>query len=329
MKNLYFLASIAFIALFTSCGNNKSKQESKEQPKEVFVPQFNSDSAYAYVKKQVEFGPRVPNSKNHTETGNYLIEKLKSFNWEVQEQNFEATTFDNQLLYLRNIIASYNPKKSKRILLAAHWDTRPFADKDNDRIEEPILGANDGASGVGVLLEIARVINTYDSLNLGVDIIFFDGEDWGERPNEYIQPTNGLESWWCLGSQYWSKNKHEPKYSAYYGILLDMVGGENAKFYKEGYSMSFAPSIVNKVWSKGAEIGHSSFFINQPGGQITDDHYFVNKYAKIPMIDIIPMDPTDGSFGAFHHTHDDNMDIISKLTLKAVGETVLHVLYNE
>lgn len=307
----------------------KKKEIIKSEEVERFVPSFNADSAYNFIDKQVAFGPRVPNTKPHLETGDFIIKTLKGYGWSIQEQNFKATTFDGELLYLRNIIGSYNPERKKRILLAAHWDTRPYADKDDERTNEPIPGANDGASGVGVLLEIARTVNKFDSLNVGLDIILFDGEDWGEGSDLSTRPTNGLESWWCLGSQYWSKNKHKSNYSAYYGILLDMVGGEGAKFYIEEYSQAFAPSIVNKVWGKGIELGYGRYFIKQTGGSITDDHFFVNKNAKIPMIDIIPTNPVDGSFGDFHHTHDDNMSIISKQTLKAVGQTLLNVIYNE
>ncbi len=323
-----------FISLYSlmSCDSEKKKKvEVPVQNEKVLIsaPEFNADSAYSYIAAQVAFGPRVPNTEEHVKAGNFLKSQLETFGWQVTEQQFDAVTFDNQKLYLRNIIASFKPEISKRILLAAHWDTRPFADKDDERKNEPILGANDGASGVGVLLEIARILSKENDLSIGVDIIFFDGEDWGETEGQRTRPTNGLESWWCLGSQYWSKNKHQANYSAFYGILLDMVGGKNARFYIEEYSKQKAPSIVDKVWNTGAKIGYSEYFIKQPGGAITDDHYFVNNYAKIPMIDIIPMDPKDGSFGDFHHTHDDNMEIISKETLKAVGQTVLTVLYNE
>ena len=326
-----FTYLLLLIIVIVACQNDK-KQEGdvlESNKKEVYIPSFNADSAYYFVDKQVSFGPRVPNTKPHIETGDYIISKLESYGWTVEQQEFQATTFDNQNLYLRNIIASYNPKAGKNILLASHWDTRPFADKDTERQNEPILAANDGASGVGVLLEIARVIGQNDSLDIGVDIILFDGEDWGEGPDSYSQPQNGFESWWCLGSQYWSKNKHRTNYSAYYGILLDMVGGKDAKFYVEGHSQKYAPSIVDKVWGKASQLGYDRYFVRKSGGQITDDHYFVNKNARIPMIDIIPTDPVDGSFGSFHHTHADNMDIISKETLAAVGETLLHVIYQE
>lgn len=326
------LTILAILAI--SCdSNNKTTSEDKvsENVKVLRAPSFNADSAYSFVKKQVDFGPRVPSTRPHIEAGDYLVSKLKSYGWEVTEQAFEATSFDYKLMALRNIIASYNPDATKRVLLAAHWDSRPFADKDSVRKDEAILGANDGASGVGVLLEVARLLPNSDSLDMGVDVIFFDGEDWGNDSShqKYTPVRDGWEEWWCIGSQYWSKNKHEKNYSAYYGILLDMVGGKNAKFYIEGHSNHYAPSIVDKVWGQASRLGYDRYFVRREGGAITDDHYFVNEYAKIPMIDIIPTDPADNSFGDFHHTHKDNMEIINKETLQAVGQTVITVLYSE
>ena len=323
------LIALAVTMLLSSCGSDSKKGSEKavETKKVVSVPNFNPDSAYTYIQKQVEFGPRVPGSEAHINTKEYLINKLKTFGAKVNPQEFEATTFDGQVLSLTNIMASFSPEKTKRILLATHWDSRPFADKDSERKNEPIDAANDGASGVGILLEIARILNENENPEVGVDLLLFDGEDWGETEDADVPTPEGLDSWWCLGSQYWAKNKGN--YSAYYGILLDMVGGKNAKFYIEGMSKYYAASIVNKVWNQGIELGYSNYFVKQPGGQTTDDHVFVNEYAKIPMVDIISFDPKDGGFGDFHHTHKDNMEIISKETLEAVGETVLHVVYYE
>ena len=332
---MYRISSLILVfASIVSCTTKKENINSDDEltnKNAISVPFFNADSAYSFIEKQVSYGPRVPNTAAHVNTGDYIIKKLKQYGLTVIEQNFEATTFDGQNLFLRNIIASYNPSAKKRILLSSHWDSRPFADKDDIRSNEPILGANDGASGVGVLLEMARVISNASALEIGIDIILFDGEDWGNDTQfqPYVPLRDGLESWWCLGSQYWSKNKHKVNYSAFYGILLDMVGGKNAKFFIEDYSRSYAPSIVDKVWGQASQLGYDRYFIRRPGGQITDDHYFVNKNAKIPMIDIIPTDPATGSFGEFHHTHDDNMSVISKETLDAVGTTLLLVVYKE
>lgn len=339
--HLYFrsiLSIFALSALLLSCNNDKPSREIKEQPqkpsvkrlKGVNVPEFKADSAYAFIEKQVSFGPRVPNTKEHRQTGDYLINKLEELGAEVSVQDFEATAYDGTILYLRNIIGSYKPEASKRVLLAAHWDTRPFADKEEDKSlwNQPILGANDGGSGVGVLLEIARLINQHGDPQVGVDIIFFDGEDYGE-PEFMPEEVKERRVYWCLGSQYWADNKHKSNYSAYFGVLLDMVGGENAQFYREGYSREMAPSVVKKVWDWAHELGHGRFFKYSNSEPIIDDHLYMNQ-AGIPSIDIIEFDPaSDFYFGDYHHTHKDDMDIISKETLQAVGETVLHSMYHE
>ncbi|MCX2742140.1 M28 family peptidase [Pontibacter anaerobius] len=302
----------------------------EEAPAAVQAPAFNPDSAYAFVEKQVAFGPRVPNSGPHFQTGEWIVAKLKEYGAQVQEQKFQAKAYDGTTLNLRNVIASYNPGAANRVLLAAHWDTRPLADKDENNPEKPIDGANDGASGVGILLEIARTIHAAQQKpDVGVDLIFFDGEDYGQ-PEDSSAPY--VEDSWCLGSQYWSKNKHEQNYRANYGILLDMVGAENARFSREGYSRQFAKEIVDKVWKAGNNIGYSDYFKYKNAPAITDDHYYVNTLGKIRMIDIIELNPNAGNgdiFGPYHHRHTDTMDIISKNTLKAVGQTVLHVVYNE
>jgi len=321
------IISSFLVLAIVSCDSSKKETTSAPAKPGVAVPSFNADSAYAYVQAQVDFGPRVPNTAAHGFAGDYLINQLESYGGIVKVQSFEETTFDGERLSLRNIMGQFNTSAKKRILLAAHWDTRPFADKDAvDTMKTPD-GANDGASGVGVLLEIARMISQ-EQPTVGVDILFFDGEDWGEK-NNTSRPNlpAHLESWWALGSQYWSKNNGN--YHAYYGILLDLVGAKGAQFYVEGYSDQYAPKIVKKVWNTASQIGYSNYFIYKEQGVINDDHLYVNKHTTIQMIDIIQHDPITGSFGDYHHTLKDNMDIIDRRTLKAVGQTVLHVLYNE
>lgn len=331
MKRFSLLSAglMFFLGFFNSCTVEKEKVN--EYQVQVNVPDFNSDSAYFFVDKQVKFGPRIPNNRSHRDAGDYLVNQFKRYGATVVEQEFVATTFDNQKLNLRNIIASFFPAAPKRILLAAHWDTRPFADKDIQNRNAPFDGANDGASGVGVLLEIGRILSQSDSLLVGVDIILFDGEDWGERNDDpgNISLPKGLDSWWCLGSQHWSKNKHKKNYSASYGILLDMVGARRSQFFREGASMTYAPKIVNKVWATASRIGYSDYFVKQDVPAITDDHIYVNQLAKIPMIDIIHHQAGIGFFGDYHHAQKDNMSIINKETLKAVGSTLLHVIYYE
>jgi glutaminyl-peptide cyclotransferase len=317
--------------VFFSCGNNPEKRTAQEPPaKVVKVPAFDSDSAYAFVDRQVKFGPRVPDTKAHDNARDYFVHQFKKFGATVKVQEFEASTFDGHKLLLQNIIASFNSEKQKRILLAAHWDTRPFADKDSLKRDAPFEGANDGASGAGILLEVARQLGKTPP-ETGVDIILFDGEDWGEKDKESgkIQPPEGLDSWWCLGSQYWSKHKHKANYSAYYGILLDMAGAKGAHFYEEGMSQKYAPKVVEKVWKVAERLGYSSYFVLQNQAGIQDDHVFVNEIANIPMVDIVDYQPGIGYFGDYHHSRKDNMSIISKETLGVTGSVLLNVIYSE
>jgi glutaminyl-peptide cyclotransferase len=326
-----FRCSFSFLlaVLLVACVGKKGKIDERET-RVILVPAFNADSAYHFVEKQVALGPRIPNSPSHKETGDYLISKLKEYKASTTVQEFEATTFDGHKLFLRNIIACYYPEKQKRILLAAHWDTRPFADKDGDEPSSKFDGANDGASGVAVMLEIARVLAANSSPQVGVDIILFDGEDWGEKESSVRStPPEGWDSWWCLGSQYWSRHPHKAKYTAYYGILLDMVGAKGAHFFQEGHSLEYAPKIVEKIWGAASRLGYSSVFVRQKEAPITDDHVYLNKAGRIPTVDIVHYDPVLGYFGDFHHSRKDNLSLISKETLGTVGTVVLNVVYYE
>ncbi|QJW92035.1 M28 family peptidase [Spirosoma taeanense] len=333
----YLLALVLFVSACKSKPNQSEATQTADQVPTVQAPAFNADSAYAYIEQQVKFGPRVPNTPAHVQAGNYLVAKLKQFGCAVTEQNFVATTWDGKKLNARNIIGSINPTATKRIVLTSHWDSRPTADQDPDAADKSksVLGANDGASGVGVLLELARTIQqTQQKPAVGIDIIFFDAEDWGngeKAGNDYETQSGNQYDYigFCLGSRYWAKNLHKPGYSAYYGILLDMVGAKGATFAKEGYSMQFAPSVVNNVWQTASRLGYSQYFVDTPGGQITDDHVAPNTIAKIPMIDIIHTNIGSGGFFPAWHTAEDNMSNIDRGTLKAVGQTLLQVAYNE
>jgi Zn-dependent M28 family amino/carboxypeptidase len=289
---------------------------------------FNTDSAYHFIEQQVNFGPRVPNTAAHKACKKYLKQELNQYADKVYIQKFQATAFNNKKLKLYNIIASFNPACNNRILLAAHWDTRPFADKDTTSKKKPILGANDGASGVGLLLELARIIRQIPSKNLGIDIILFDGEDYGP-PYGYKKQLTNQAIYWCLGSQFWSQHPHQKNYTAQYGILLDMVGGKHATFYKDAWSMHYGSKYVNRIWNIAKKLGYAQYFINQHSEQyILDDHYFINKYRHIPTINIIDHQPTTKAcFQIYHHTHADNLALIDKSTLQAVGETLLQTIY--
>lgn len=329
-KKSMILPMTAFVLLtaFSCGGGNKAggTTEQTDSKVTVNVPQFDADSAYLYVKNQVDFGPRVPNTKEHVACGNYLAKQLEAFGAQVTSQYADLIAYDGTLLKARNIIGSYKPENKKRIALFAHWDTRPWADNDPDEKNHhtPVLGANDGASGVGALLEIARLVNQQQP-ELGIDLIFLDAEDYG-TPQFYT--GDHKEESWCLGAQYWARNPHVQNYNARFGILLDMVGGENSVFLKEGYSEEFASDINKKVWKAARKLGYGKTFVDEAGGSVTDDHLFINRLARIKTIDIIPSSP-DGDFTPTWHTVNDNMDHIDKNTLKAVGQTVLEVIYNE
>jgi hypothetical protein len=328
VRNQFFLITILLVSSFNilnSCNSNPNINETVkvEQRQQISIPEFNADTAYYFVEKQVLFGPRVPNTKAHKECGDWLISTLNKYSDTVYIQEAKVRAFDGTILNIRNIIGVFNPEKQSRILLCAHWDTRPFADADPDPSKHytPIDGANDGASGVGVLLELARIFNK-NNLPIGIDIILFDAEDYGQHESHKGQ----TEDSWALGSQYWSRNPHISNYYAKYGILLDMVGAQNATFKQEAYSLYFAPGIVRKVWDTAQRIGYANYFVNDKGNYIVDDHYYVNTIRGIPTINIIHQKNGHGFFEHWH-TVGDNMDVIDKETLKAVGQTVTRVIF--
>ena len=315
--------------LFLSCnagGNKKPNAGSGTSAKtQVSAPSFDADSAYAYVAQQVAFGPRVPNTPEHAACASWLASELERHGAEVTVQEGRARAFDGTILNMKNIVGTFHPESRDRILLFAHWDTRPFADKDTVRLREPIDGANDGASGVGVLLEIARQLGL-KSADVGVDIVFFDAEDYG-RPEWLPAMQDGYKTW-CLGSQFWAENPHRLGYRARFGVLLDMVGAGDAVFHQEGTSLRYASHVVRKIWKRAADLGFGDRFDPSPTPPTVDDNLFVSELAGIPSANIVdyrtqvqPM-----GYGPFHHTHADNMDVIDRETLAQVGATVLSVV---
>lgn len=326
-KQKMIITVLCCLSLF-SCGNNEGSTTTSSSVKDKPIPTFNADSAYQYIQAQVDFGPRVPNTMGHDMCGEYIASELIRHGAKVIEQPVNVAAYDGTSLNGKNIIGSFFPEQKTRIILAAHWDTRHVADQDSVDTKKPILGANDGGSGVGVLLEIARQLGISTTKpEVGIDIIFFDVEDYG-RP-AFAEDQSG-DSGYCLGSKYWAANPHVEGYSAYYGILLDMVGSKNPTYLREGVSMYFAPRIVRKVWKTAERKGYGSMFLKKDAGQLTDDHLYVNEIAKIPMIDIIDLDPTgERTFFKHWHTHQDDMSTIDKKSLEAVGVTLLQVLYNE
>lgn len=314
----------------TSCGHAKSEQNSAISKADTSVmtdiPDFDADSAYAFIDAQVAFGPRVPGTPAHEKCENYIVSSLQKFGADtVSVQRTTVTAFDGTRLPVANIMASFNNGAPRKVLLVAHYDTRPFADEEKEKSKRntPIDGANDGGSGVGVLLEIARQLGQ-KAPQIGIDILFTDVEDYGTSEG---QDSDGS---WCLGTQYWADNNpYVGKTRPAYGILLDMVGGRGAVFTREYTSMSLAPDIVNLVWGTASRSPYSDRFSNDVQGAAMDDHIYVSK-AGIPCIDIIEIaNPQTGGFPPTWHTLADNMDAIDRSTLKAVGQVVTDVLYSE
>lgn len=335
MKKSKIMIALLIVALiagaaFNFLPSNKAEVSETEEIEKVqpVGPDFNADSAYIYLQEQCDFGPRTMNSTAHDKCEKWIIQKFKQYGCKVTTQKATLNGYDGTPLRSTNIIASYNPEATTRIMFCAHWDCRPWADNDPDSTNwhKPIVAANDAASGVGVMIELARILKG-SGLELGVDFICFDAEDYG-TPQWFEGEDPG--DTWALGAQYFANNLPEG-YAPRYGILLDMVGGVGAKFYREGMSMQYAPAIVKKVWNAARQVGYGSYFPKDDGGMITDDHIPVNQTANIPCIDVIPYYPdcAQSSFGPTWHTIADNMDNIDKNTLKAVGQTMVQVLFTE
>jgi hypothetical protein len=323
IKKLGFIIVFSLFVFSCKTDSKATVEETVETPAtRRKVPKFDANNAYASIEKQVEFGPRYPGTKAHRELIDYLTEELTKYTDNVIQQDFKATFLDEKNVDATNIIGVINPDAKRRVLLCAHFDTRKIAEKDENEAlkNKPILGADDGGSGVAVLLEIARLIKE-NGIDIGVDFVLFDAEDNG---------NTGTNTNWCLGAKYWSKNPHNKSYKAEFGILLDMVGAKNAEFGKEQNSMQSASKYVNKIWNMAANMSYGNYFLDMNSGSVEDDHVYVIKNLRIPMVDIINMSRTEGrdGFDHYHHTHKDDMDIIDKNTLKAVGKVVTATIYN-
>lgn len=321
----YLIALFVIAGLFGCNTPESNKEQKKSVAEERSMPDFNADSAYAFTKAQVDFGPRVPGTPSHQKCGDYLTAKLRLYGFEVVEQNAPITTYDHKRFTLRNIIGSYNPSLGNRVLLLAHWDTRPFASRDSVDKQKPADGANDGASGVAVLLEIARQVHL-NKPEIGLDIFFDDLEDYGQEENSGFPEK---EDTWCLGTQYWAAHPHKPNYTASYGILLDMVGGENPLYSKEGHSVRQAPFITDRIWNTAARLGYGDNFVDKMGPEITDDHTYINKILQIPTADIIALDPNTGRFPFYHHCHSDNMKNVSRYSLEMTGKVLVETIFSK
>ena len=320
------------LLLFSGCHHNQH-DTSKLTPttvdySQVNVPQFSTDSAMMYLSEQLAFGPRTPGSKAQSRCADYLVTKMRQWCDSVVVQEFNTTLWDGSVVKGKNIIASIEPGdtySSQRILLAAHWDSRMWADHDSDQNNhhKPIAGANDGASGVATLMEMARGISAQRP-NVGIDILFFDVEDQGtpEWADSYADNT------WCKGSQYWAQHPHRPYYTALYGVLFDMVGTHNARFTKEEVSCQYASSTLNKYWNVAQSLGYGNIFQDLKTPPILDDHMYINQIIGIPTIDIV-QNSEGCNFFPFWHTIEDDLDIIDAETMKLVATVTLKAIYGD
>jgi len=314
---------LGFSVLFfsASCGDHQSQSPPATHIVNVNAPYFNADAAYQDIEKQVSFGPRVPGTPAQKQCAAWMGSELKKVCDTVYIQTTEVKSGDGKTLPCINLIGVINPKATTRILFLTHWDSRPWADMDSKDQDKPIMAADDAGSGVAVLLEVAKKVKEHKlPANVGIDILFTDVEDYGK--NEWGEDS------YCLGTQYWAHHPHVPGYKANFGILLDMVGAANAQFPLEGSSTRFAANVQQQVWQAASDAGYSSYFNYNRGASITDDHIAVNTIINIPTIDIINLSGGMSHVFAPHwHTHMDDMPIIDKNTLKAVGQTLLQVIY--
>ncbi len=322
MKRYITLGATALISILTACQGSQAGKSTQQadttasQAVQSEVPRatLDVDSVYSYIEIQVGYGSRVPGTAGHRATGDWIVSKLRGWGYDVVEQPVQGKDYYGKPVSGRNLIATRDASRTPRLLLMAHWDTRPVADMDGDpaRRSQPILGADDGGSGVALLLEMARQWRDRP-LGVGVDFVFFDLEDGG---------SSGDDESWCQGSQHWARTPHIPGYRAQYGILLDMVGARGARFYWEHHSLRYAAPLLKELWSVGRELGWGHYFVNSKGSAILDDHVPVIEHRGIPSVDIVNYSP-EGAFGAHWHTHGDDLDNIDRETLRAVGETVM------
>jgi Zn-dependent M28 family amino/carboxypeptidase len=277
--------------------------------------EFDGAVALQYIEAQLSFGPRVPNTEGHRRTGDWILERLRAKADSVEEQAFTHVTQDGDTLYLRNLIGRFRPELTDRILYVAHWDTRPVADMSSNIGEQrmPLPGANDGASGVALLLAVADVLADNPS-RYGVDLVFVDGEDYGEFGEGHDV---------LMGSRYYADNLDPDVPKPLFAVVWDMIGDRDLKIRKEGNSMAGAPEVVQRVWDKAEELGYGRVFRNERGNYITDDHLPLQN-AGIRAIDVIDLE--FGPNNSYWHTLEDTIDKVSAESLQTVGDVAVALL---
>lgn len=293
---------------------------------ETFSYGFCAENAYLNIAKQVSFGPRVPGSPASKQCARWIVEELsKNGAVNISEQTCRLTAYNGDVLDAVNISAQIKPESMDRVLLVSHWDSRPWADCDPDPANwnKAIDGANDGASGVGVILELLRVLAQFPPV-CGIDVLFVDAEDYGQRKEDMVDEYD--EYSWCLGTQYWLDNPTVDVSRINFGILLDMVGGKDAVFPREYISQHAAGSMNDLVWLSAQRAGFSDRFPDRVGGAVIDDHVFF-LLNHIPTIEIIESGhPGTGFLNPTWHTMGDSIKSIDTASLKAVGMTLERLL---
>jgi glutaminyl-peptide cyclotransferase len=266
---------------------------------------FDGQAAINYAATQLAFGPRVPGTPGATRCGDWIIAQMRQRADTVIVQSWTYTTTTGTVLPLRNILARFRPKASDRVLYVTHWDTRPISDEARDASQRhiPVPGANDGASGVALFMALGDVLKKTPP-SVGVDLLFVDGEDYGDFPS--MKDV-------LLGSTYFAAHLPDSTYRPLYGVLWDMIGDRNLDIYEEVNSERGAPEVVRRVWDDAADLGYQGYFIPQTRFTVTDDHLPLLK-AGLRVIDVI-----DLNYPA-HHTPQDTMDRISAESLQIVGD---------
>lgn len=272
--------------------------------------EFNGPTAFKYVQQQLAFGPRIPNTPGHQKAGDWLLSELRARADTVVVQAIRHRTAKGQTLQLRNFFARFRPQATDRILYVAHWDTRPFADKSENLGQQrlPVPGANDGASGVAVLLGVADALKAKPPA-IGVDLLFVDGEDYGD----FADSTETL-----IGSRYFAKHL-PPGYTTLFAVLFDMVGDRDLQILEEGYSAQNAPEVVQRVWQTADRLGYGNVFVKRVTQALTDDHVPLQQ-AGIRAIDVIDFD------FPYHHTTEDTIDKVSAESLQIIGNVAVALI---
>jgi len=307
----FVLAAAVAVASATCGGVDGEAERGSAASATANQPRFDGSAAYALIERQVDFGPRVPGTAGHGAMAEWVETYLSERADTLIVQRFDHVSVAGETLPLVNFLARFRPGEGPALLLLAHWDTRPVSDNASDAEERslPVPGANDGASGIAVLLQLAEMFSRTPPPR-SVDILLVDGEDYGDF-------AVGKDVF--LGSRYFAANLPEG-YSAEFGILLDMIGDRNLEIYVEGNSNRLAPEVVDRVWNVAARMGFSDTFHRQGRHTVNDDHIPLNE-AGIPTINVIDFDYP------YWHTPHDTPDKVSASSLGIVGAVISRLVY--